>query len=102
MPNLITLFMQIGVILISARLVGLLFERIHQPRVVGEMVAGILLGPSLLGWLAPGFSAFLFPVNSLGHLNALSQTGLVLFMSLVGLSINSEELKDQSRAAVLT
>lgn len=55
MPNLSILLVQIGVILIAARVVGLLFRKLGQPQVMGEMVAGILLGPSLLGWLAPGF-----------------------------------------------
>jgi len=61
MPSFKLLILQIGTILIVARLVGWLFGKFHQPRVVGEMVAGILLGPSLLGWLAPELSATLFP-----------------------------------------
>ena len=70
--NLLTLIMQVGVILVAARVVGWLFRRIRQPQVVGEMAAGILLGPSLLGWAAPRASAFLFPPDSLGYLNAAS------------------------------
>ena len=66
------------------------------------MFAGILLGPSFLGWLAPGVSAYLFPPNSLGFLNALSQVGVMIFMFLVGLGINPKELKDHGHAAVLT
>ena len=89
------------VILAVCRLVGSLFRKFHQPRVVGEMFAGILLGPSLLGWIAPQLSAYLFPPSSLGFLNALSQVGVVIFMFLVGLGINPKELKHQSHAAVL-
>jgi Kef-type K+ transport system membrane component KefB len=100
-PNLFTLVLQITVILAVCRIVGSLFQKIHQPRVVGEMFAGILLGPSLLGWVAPHFSAYLFPSSSLGFLNALSQVGVVIFMFLVGLGINPKELKHQSHAAVL-
>jgi Kef-type K+ transport system membrane component KefB len=102
MPNLFTLVLQIAVILALCRAVGSLFRLIRQPRVVGEMFAGILLGPSLLGWVAPNLSAYLFPTSSLGFLSALSQVGVVIFMFLVGLGINPNELKSQGHAAVLT
>jgi Kef-type K+ transport system membrane component KefB len=101
MPNLFTLVLQITVILAVCRVTGSVFRRFHQPRVVGEMFAGILLGPSLLGWIAPHFSAYLFPAGSLGFLNALSQVGVVVFMFLVGLEIDPKELKHQSHSAVL-
>jgi Kef-type K+ transport system membrane component KefB len=96
------LILQIGTILIVARLVGWLFGKLHQPRVVGEMLAGILLGPSLLGWLAPGISAAIFPPDSLGHLNSLSQVGLLIFMFLVGLELDLGHLRELGRAAVMT
>ena len=102
MPNLFTLVLQIAVVLAVCRTVGALFQKIHQPRVVGEMFAGILLGPSLLGWVAPQLSAYLFPASSLGFLNALSQVGVIVFMFLVGLGINPKELKHEGHAAVLT
>jgi Kef-type K+ transport system membrane component KefB len=70
---LIILVAQIAVIILASRVVGYLFRKIGQPQVVGEMLAGILLGPSLLGWMAPGFSAALFPASSLGLLSAVSQ-----------------------------
>jgi Kef-type K+ transport system membrane component KefB len=96
------LILQIGTILIVARLAGWLFGKLHQPRVVGEMLAGILLGPSLLGWLAPGVSSALFPPDSLGHLNSLSQVGLLIFMFLVGLELDLGHLRELGRAAVMT
>ncbi|HWZ46236.1 MAG TPA: cation:proton antiporter [Candidatus Saccharimonadales bacterium] len=102
MPNLFTLVLQIAVVVVVCRVAGTLFQKIHQPRVVGEMFAGIMLGPSLLGWVAPHFSAYLFPASSLGFLNALSQVGVIIFMFLVGLGINPRELKSQGHAAVLT
>src|SRR5690348_18240988 len=102
MPNMFTLVLQIGIVVAVCRIVGTLFRKIHQPRVVGEMFAGILLGPSLLGWMMPSVSAYLFPPASLSYLNALSQIGIVIFMFLVGLGINPQELKKQGHAAVLT
>jgi Kef-type K+ transport system membrane component KefB len=102
MPDLFKLVLQIAVILAVCRAVGSIFRKLGQPRVVGEMFAGILLGPSLLGWMAPGVSAYLFPSASLGFLNALSQIGVVVFMFLVGLGINPKELKKHGHAAVLT
>src|SRR5208337_154700 len=94
-PNLALLVGQIGLIVLLSLVVGRLVEKIGQPRVVGEVLAGILLGPSLLGWVAPQVSAFLFPAASLGILNAISQLGLVLFMFMVGLELNVGELKGQ-------
>src|SRR6476659_7046500 len=102
MLNLFTLVLQIAVVLACSRSVGSLFLKLGQPRVVGEMFAGIMLGPSLLGGIAPQWSAFVFPPSSLGFLNALSQVGVVIFMFLVGLGINPKELKEQGHAAVLT
>ncbi len=102
MPNMFTLVLQIAVVLAVCRLVGNVFLKIQQPRVVGEMFAGIMLGPSLLGWLAPQFSTYLFPASSLGFLSALSQIGVIVFMFLVGLGINPKELKSHGHAAVLT
>jgi len=101
MPNLFLLTLQLAVVLATCRVVGWLFQKIHQPKVVGEMFAGIMLGPSLLGWIAPQASAYLFPASSLGFLNALSQVGVVVFMFLVGLGIKPRELKKQGHAAVV-
>ena len=96
------LLLQIGIILLTARAVGWIFRRIHQPLVVGEMVAGILLGPSLLGWLAPSFSLAVFPSASLAPLGLISQVGLVIYMFLVGLDLNPGVLKERTHTAVIT
>ena len=84
MPELKLLFLQILVILLVAKILAAVFRLIRQPEVLGEMAAGILLGPSLLGKFAPEMMNALFPSSSLGPLYALSQLGLVLFMFLVG------------------
>lgn len=102
MHGLLLFFLQIAVIIVTARALGALFRRLHQPQVMGEMVAGILLGPSLLGWLAPELWAGLFPPASLGALGALSQTGLLLFMFLVGLELNPRLLRGLGHTALVT
>jgi Kef-type K+ transport system membrane component KefB len=100
--NLFTLVLQVAVVLFVSRVVGMLFRRFGQPQVVGEIVAGVLLGPSLLGWAAPDLSKFIFPASSLGYLNGLSQIGLVFFMFLVGVSLNPKELRERGQTAILT
>jgi Kef-type K+ transport system membrane component KefB len=102
MPSLALLIAQFLTILVAARFIGWLFRKIHQPRVIGEMVAGILLGPSLFGWIAPDLHASLFPPASLGHLSVLSQVGLLLFMFLVGFELDLRQLRELGRAAVVT
>ena len=102
MPRLGLLLVQIAVVVIAARVVGLLFRRIRQPQVMGEMVAGILLGPSFLGAVAPGLAARLFPPASLGFLNSISQVGLLVFMFLVGLELNPRLLRGRGYTAVVT
>jgi Kef-type K+ transport system membrane component KefB len=99
--NLLVLFSQIGVILILARLVGWGLRTLHQPQVMGEIVAGILLGPSLLGWLAPDVSMTLFPSDSFGPLNALGQVGVILFIFLVGLKLNLANVWARGRAVLV-
>src|SRR5262245_23190503 len=95
------LLLQITVILIAARLIGRLFRKIGQPSVIGEMVAGILLGPSLLGLASPGTLSFLFPASSMGALRLLSQIGVILFMFTVGMELNAQRLREKARAAVM-
>ena len=101
MTDIKTLMVQIFVILVASYSVGWVLGKVHQPQVVGEMVAGILLGPSLLGWVAPRFSAALFPPSSLGPLYLLSQVGLLLFMFMVGLELDTKKLRQLGHIAIV-
>jgi len=102
MPDLKLLFLQMIVILVAARLMTVASRFVGQPPVAGEMLAGILLGPSLLGRISATAMNGLFPPTGLGPLYALSQLGLVLFMFLVGLEVWPREARPSARAVVLT
>jgi K+:H+ antiporter len=95
------LLTQIIVILTMAGLFRRLFRWIGQPPVMGEMVAGIVLGPSVLGLIYPPALSFLFPASSLETLRQLSQIGVVLFMFIVGTELNVRYLRDKGSAAVM-
>jgi Kef-type K+ transport system membrane component KefB len=95
------LILSIGAILLAARVLGWIFQRVGQPRVVGEMAAGIVLGPSLLGHLFPRAFATLFPPSSIPALSVLSQLGLLLFMFVVGLEVDLKRILKQRAAVVL-
>jgi len=95
------LLTQIIVILILAAVFRRLFRSIHQPPVMGEMVAGIVLGPSVLGLISPDAMTFLFPASSLETLRLLSQIGVVLFMFTVGMEVNMQHVREKGSAAVM-
>lgn len=92
---------QIVAIIIVARFFGFLSGKIRQPAVVGEVIAGILLGPSLLGLYFPEFSTALFPTQSLGNLQLLSQIGLILFMFVIGMELDLTVLRNKAKDAVV-
>ncbi len=94
------LLLQIIAIIAVAKLFGIAVKKMGQPAVIGEIIAGIALGPSLLGWLSPVVSEFLFAKSSLGSLFALSQIGLIFFMFLIGLELDIKTLKEKTPAAV--
>ncbi len=96
-----TLLLQILVIILVSRLVGYLFQKIKQPTVIGEVIAGILLGPSFLGYFFPGTFNFIFPADSLINLQNLSQVGLILFMFIIGMELDLKLLKNTAGTAVL-
>ena len=95
------LLAQIVTIIFVARLFGWICMKMKQPSVIGEMIAGIVLGPSLLGLYFPEFSAFLFPKESLGNLQFLSQIGLILFMYIVGMELDLSVLRKKAHDAVV-
>ena len=95
------LLLQLIVIIVATRTVSALFARFGQPPVIGEMAAGILLGPSLLGWLWPEAFSFLFPQESMGILELLSQIGVCLFMFVVGMELEVSYLRGNTHKAVL-
>lgn len=94
-------FLELAVILAACRLVGLLARRVGQPQVVGEMIAGVLLGPSLLGRFAPGIQHDLFPAGQSNTvLYTMAQIGLVLYMFLIGLNFDVNLIKHRAGTAV--
>ena len=95
------LLAQIITIIIVARFFGWIFRKIGQPTVIGEIIAGIFLGPSLVGMYFPEFSLVLFPIASLGNLQFLSQIGLILFMFVIGMELDLKVLKNKANDAVV-
>jgi Kef-type K+ transport system membrane component KefB/nucleotide-binding universal stress UspA family protein len=89
-------------VIVLSRLVGAGFRWIKQPLVIGEIVAGIMLGPSLFGLLAPDLAGALFPTEAIPFLNVLSQVGLIFFMFLIGLELDPKYLSGQLEIAILT
>jgi Kef-type K+ transport system membrane component KefB len=90
----------LAVILVAARAVGLVFRRLGQPPVVGEVVAGILLGPSLLGRVSPAALAFLLPPAVAPFLGIIAQVGIILFMFLVGVELDPGLMRNRTQATV--
>lgn len=95
------LLLQVIVILVAAKLLGWLVGMVKQPAVVGEMIAGILLGSSLLGVVSPSLMTFLFPVQSMDTLKLLSQIGVIIFMFIVGMELDLQHLRRKANDAVL-
>ena len=95
------LLFQIITIVLIARIFGWIFRKIGQPSVIGEIIAGIVLGPSLFGLYFPDMKEALFPLASLGNLQLLSQIGLILFMFVIGMELDLKVLKNKANEAVV-
>ena len=95
------LILQLFVVIAVSYVVGGIFTRFGQPAVVGEMMAGVLLGPSVFGLLAPGAFQFVFATSSLGALRLFSQIGVCLFMFTVGMEMDVTELRRKAHTAVV-
>jgi Kef-type K+ transport system membrane component KefB len=95
------LLLQIVTIILISRMFGFMFKKIGQPMVIGEIIAGIFLGPSFVGLFFPEISAFLFPKSSLPNLQFISQIGLILFMFIVGMELDLKVLKKKAHEAVI-
>ena len=102
MPIAILVLVEVLIVIALSRLVGLGFRWIKQPQVIGEIVAGIMLCPSLFGLVAPDLAAAVFPAEAVPFLNVLSEIGLIFFMFLIGLELNPKYLKSNLNTAILT
>ncbi len=95
------LLLQLITILFVSKIFGLIIAKIGQPSVVGEMIAGIFLGPSIMGFIFPKFSSFLFPNDSLANLQFLSQVGIAFFMFIIGMELDITKLKNKVHNAIV-
>jgi Kef-type K+ transport system membrane component KefB len=93
--------LEIIVILLTAKLCRIFTQKIGQPGVVGDIIAGIILGPSVLGNVLPGFTTIVFPPESLGSLQILSEFGLILFMFVIGMELDVGMLRNEAGVAVV-
>ena len=97
---LVHVLLALATIIVTARLLGGLFAKLNQPPVIGEVIAGILLGPSLLGRIAPSVSAYVLPTSVAPFLSVLAQVGVILYMFLVGLELDTRLLRKRTHATV--
>ena len=99
--DLLHVLLALGAVVVMARVVGVLFSLVHQPPVVGEIIAGIMLGPSLLGRYAPDAYSYLFPSFVIPPLGIVAQVGVILFMFLIGVELNLSDLRKNGHATIV-
>jgi len=101
MSILFHVLLSLTAILVVGRLIGALLSRLGQPRVMGEMLAGILLGPTLLGRIWPQAQQFLLPAEAAPTIGAIAQVGVVIYMFLVGLELTTDDLRGAVRSTLV-
>jgi Kef-type K+ transport system membrane component KefB len=94
-------FLSAAIVLLVARFFGIVAVRIGQPRVIGEVIAGLALGPSLLGVISPNLQATLFPTDVLPAIGFVANLGLIFFMFLVGLEVDTKQLRGRVAPAAM-
>ncbi|MET0665420.1 MAG: cation:proton antiporter, partial [Acidimicrobiales bacterium] len=95
-------FLSIAIIIVVARIFGRLAQKVRQPAVVGEIVAGIMLGPSFLGLINEDLPTKLFPLEVRPFLGIIAQVGLIIFMFIVGLELDMGLIRGKGRLAAVT
>lgn len=98
--TLLHLLLALATVILVARIAAVVLARVNQAPVIGEIVAGIVLGPSLLGLLAPEVSKFLFPSDIIPLLGSLSQIGIILYMFIVGLKLDTRQLRSRTSTSI--
>jgi K+:H+ antiporter len=99
---LLHVLLTLAIVLVLGRLLGKLLAAVRQPPVVGEVVAGILLGPSLLGHFAPGLSTMILPPPVAPTLAIVAEISIILYMFLVGLTLHVDHLRGRAGAVIVT
>lgn len=97
---LLSVLLALTAIMVTTRLMGTLFRKINQPPVIGEVVGGIMLGPSLLGFLAPHAQALMIPAESVPILGIIAQIGVLLYMFLVGVELDLDSLRGRAASTI--
>jgi Kef-type K+ transport system membrane component KefB len=100
--TILHVLLALAAVIILGRLLGFALRRVGQPPVIGEVVAGILLGPSLLGRVAPELASYILPASVAPFLNIVAQLGVVAYMFLVGLELNVDVVRERAHATVAT
>jgi Kef-type K+ transport system membrane component KefB len=97
---LMHVLLALAVVIVVARVLGGIFRKMHQPLVMGEVIAGILLGPSFFGWVTPGIASQVLSASVAPYLGVISQVGIVLFMFLVGVELDTDLLRERTQASI--